>query len=364
MKNSWVTSNHKISIESTEGDWAEDGVERIESCPVCGCAERKVVHTGLKDRVFFCAPGIWTIHQCLGCGSGYIDPRPNSATIGRAYSSYYTHSAAPELGQTPNSAFRRHRIAKRNAYLNSTYGYSLFPAAKRVPKHVSTDRRQRWDKQICYLKFPGTGARLLEIGCGNGRLMAQMQAAGWRVSGVEPDAESSARAVASGLDVRNCSVETLKDVEEETFDAVILHHVIEHIHRPLETLRRCWAVLKSGGTIAVATPNFASFGHDKFCENWFALDPPRHLVLFTQSSLRQALESSGFKPEPRCRSRIGAKEIFLRSLQIQLGGDPMRMLPRPPFMQRLVAMFQARQADRATRRNPEFTEELMMLAHK
>jgi 2-polyprenyl-3-methyl-5-hydroxy-6-metoxy-1,4-benzoquinol methylase len=300
----------------------------------------------------------------LGCGSGYIDPRPNSATIGKAYSSYYTHSAAPELGQLPSSAFRRHRIAQRNAYLNSTYGYSLLPAAKQVPKWVAAERRHRWDKLVCYLKFPGPGARLLDIGCGNGRLLMQMRSAGWQVYGVEPDPVSSAQAVSAGLDVRNCSVETLDAVEESFFDAIVLHHVIEHLHRPLETLRRCWAVLKPGGTIAIATPNFNSFGHQLYGSDWFALQPPTHMAMFSTDSLRHALKSTGFHPEPTCRLRIGAKEMFLRSLQIRRGGDPMRMLPRPPFMQRLVAMFQARQADRATRRNPEFTEELMMLAHK
>lgn len=359
-----MPSKIKAPVESPAGDWPEDGLERVESCPVCGCADRKAVHRRLKDRVFFCAPGIWTIHQCLGCGSGYIDPRPNSATIGRAYSSYYTHSSAPELGQMPRSPFRRHRIAQRNAYLNSTYGYALVPAKKRVPRFVSIERRHRWDKLVCYLQFPGPGARLLDVGCGNGRFMMQMRVAGWHVCGVEPDSASAAKAVSAGLDVRNCPIETLEAVEDNYYDAIVLHHVIEHLHKPLETLRRCFAALKTGGTIAIATPNFNSFGHQLFSSDWFALQPPTHLAIFTPHSLREALRSTGFHPEPFFRLRIGAEEMFLRSLQIRRRGDPMRMLPHLPFSERMRAMWHAWRAYKATLKEPEFTEELVILAKK
>ena len=157
------------------------------------------MHCGLRDRLFRCAPGSWDMQRCDGCGSGYLDPRPNAATIGLAYSSYYTHTSVIGAEQPPKSAWRRHRIAQRNACLNSTYGYELSPASPRPPCCVSTDRRQRWDKQVGYLRFPGRGARLLDVGCGNGRFLMQMRAAGWEVSGVEPDPASAAQAVAAGL---------------------------------------------------------------------------------------------------------------------------------------------------------------------
>ena len=73
----------------------------------------------------WCAPGSWDLYRCEVCGSGYLDPRPNAATIGLAYSSYSTHGAPGGVDQPERSAWRRFRNAQRNAYLNREYGYQL-----------------------------------------------------------------------------------------------------------------------------------------------------------------------------------------------------------------------------------------------
>lgn len=344
--------------------WPPDGLEIVSACPVCGVQERHLEHKGLRDRLFFTAPGSWDMYRCAICGSGYLDPRPSASTIGLAYSSYYTHTPVAGSQQTPKSRLRRHRLAQRNAYLNETYGYELVPATKRSPRLLSTARRQRWDKQIGYLRFPGPGARLLDIGCGNGRFMMQMQDAGWKVTGIEPDPAGAARAVSAGLNVRTGSIDTLEGIDREHFDAVSLHHVIEHLHRPHETLQRCREVLKPGGNIVIATPNFAAFGHRIFGPDWFPLSPPTHLVMFTPDSLQRALKAAGFEPEPSYRLRVGSTEVFRQSLQIRRGGDPMRMQPRLSLAGRMRAAWLAWQADRATRELPELAEELVLLARR
>jgi 2-polyprenyl-3-methyl-5-hydroxy-6-metoxy-1,4-benzoquinol methylase len=344
--------------------WPDGGLERVPECPICGGRERTLAHRGLRDRLFFAAPGTWDMYCCEACSSGYLDPRPDAATIGLAYSAYYTHSTGINAEQPPRSVIRRHRIAQRNAYLNRFYGYKLSPANAWPPFPISTARRQRWEKQIGYLEFPGRGARLLDVGCGQGRFMAQMRAAGWLVTGVEPDPVSAARAISAGLDVRTGPIETLSAVDDEQFDAVSLHHVIEHLHRPLETLRRCREVLKTGGTLVVATPNFISFCHGKLGADWFPLSPPTHLVMFTPNSLRQALQAAGFEPETSYRMRVGASEVVRRSFHIRRRGDPMQMKPPLSVVDRLRAAWLARQADRATLAQPLLAEELVILARK
>ena len=342
--------------------WPEDGLEFVGTCPVCGSAAREQLYRGLRDRVFFCAAGEWNLFRCAECGTGYLDPRPNLKSIAAAYSSYYTHDDASGVERPPRSRWRKYRTAQRNAYLNQRYGYALKPAPSELPRSLSTERRQRFDKYVCFLPYPGPGARVLDVGCGNGRLLMQLRSVGWEVCGVEPDPKSAAQAAASGLDVR---VGLLEDsLPEAHFDAVTMNHVIEHLHDPLETLRRCARVLKPGGMISIATPNFAAAGRRIFGADWFALDPPRHLVLFTPDSLRRALESSGFQPEPSIRLRLTAKAMFRRSMHIRRGSDPMRGKPRLPPGLRLKAAAMAWQANRTTRRHPEQAEELMLLAHR
>jgi 2-polyprenyl-3-methyl-5-hydroxy-6-metoxy-1,4-benzoquinol methylase len=280
-----------------------------------------------------------------------------------AYANYFTHGSAQAPNHAPPSAWRRHRIAQRNAYLNHQYGYKLEPAAARVTRWLSTDRRQRWDKFVCFLNWPGKGARLLDIGCANGGFLLQMQSIGWEVAGVEPDPKAVAQAQAAGLDVRPGLLQA-DTFPKAHFDAITMGHVIEHLHEPLETLRNCFTVMKPGGVIAIATPNFQSFGHSIFGRDWFALEIPRHLVLFTPESLRLALKSTGFEPEANLRPRMVSNNIFRRSVHLQRGSDPIREKPPLSPAAKLKRLWLTWRADRATTARPELTEEIVQLARR
>ncbi len=343
--------------------WPAGGLEVVATCPVCGEGERELAHAGVRDRVFACAPGEWNLYRCLACGSGFLDPRPTVATIGLAYASYFTHASAEGVGQPPRSAWRRYRVAQRNAYLNLNYGYRLTPAASRIPRWLSTERRQRWEKHCGYLRFAGPGARLLDIGCGNGRFLLQMRALGWDVSGVEPDAKSAAAAVAAGLKVRVGPLQTglLPDAH---FDAVTLNHVIEHLHDPIAVLRMALRSLKPGGALSVATPNFEAAGHRLFGPDWFPLDPPRHLVLFTPASLRRVLVRAGFEPEGTLRLRLDARGIFTHCVRLAAGGSHPSSKASLVSTSWLRTRWLARKADRQTRENPGLAEELVLLARR
>src|SRR5260370_30195156 len=155
--------------------WPETGLESVKACPACGNAARELVYGRLRDRVYFCAPGEWDLYRCARCGTGYLDPRPDATTIAMAYSRYYTHESAGDVGAPPRTWWRRRRVAERNAYLNTRYNYQVSPAADRSALWLSAERRQRFDKFVCFLRYPGKGARVLDIGCGNCRVMMQMR---------------------------------------------------------------------------------------------------------------------------------------------------------------------------------------------
>ena len=279
-----------------------------------------------------------------------------------AYSAYYTHGNASGVSEPPRSAWRKYRSAQRNAYLNARYGYELTPAASHILPWLSRERRQRFDKYVCFLPYAGKGARLLDVGCGNGRLMLQLQAVGWQVCGVEPDPRSSAQARAAGLDVRD-SIE--EDAWPESyFDAIVMNHVIEHLQVPLETLSKCRRTLKPGGQISVATPNFASLGHQIFGRHWVSLDAPRHLILFTPGSLRRLLESAGFEADPGVRPRFLAQSIFRHSMRIRCGQAPFQKTPKLSLGASLKTQWLAMRANRRTAAHPELGEELVLLARR
>ena len=106
--------------EKLPATWPAEELEAGDRCPLCGCADRKALHQDLTDRVFFCAPGRWSLYQCGGCEGAYLDPWPTLESIARAYSSYYTHEPEGEDDATP-SAFERLKQAAYNGYLNAQY---------------------------------------------------------------------------------------------------------------------------------------------------------------------------------------------------------------------------------------------------
>jgi SAM-dependent methyltransferase len=81
---------------------------------------------------------------------------------------------------------------------------------------------------------------------------------------------------------------------DQSFDAVTLNQVIEHVHDPVSLIRECLRILKPGGKLVLATPNIESFGHQIFGRNWSHLDSPRHLMLFSMKTLRECAVRAGF----------------------------------------------------------------------
>ncbi|HEX4349274.1 MAG TPA: class I SAM-dependent methyltransferase, partial [Verrucomicrobiae bacterium] len=151
---------------------------------------------------------------------------------------------------------------------------------------------------------------------------------------------------------------------EAHFDAITMTHVIEHLHDPMDTLRRCWKLLKPGGQITVTTPNLNSRGHQIFGADWLALDPPRHLILFTEASLRMAMENCGFAVSRPPRPSLKAQDLFHSSFCLQLAGKDKRRGCDLPWPLKLRKKWLATQADRATRSNPALAEEAVLLGKK
>lgn len=48
----------KVGVEMNNSVWPEEGLERANTCPVCGSSNRILLHSGLTDRVFFARPDL------------------------------------------------------------------------------------------------------------------------------------------------------------------------------------------------------------------------------------------------------------------------------------------------------------------
>jgi SAM-dependent methyltransferase len=97
------------------------------------------------------------------------------------------------------------------------------------------------------------------------------------------------------LDVSAVDVEELA-ATGASYDAVILWHVAEHLQTPEVTVRAIARLLRPGGVLLVAVPNFGSPEARIGRAGWFHLDVPRHLVHFTPATLTAILDATGFRP--------------------------------------------------------------------
>jgi SAM-dependent methyltransferase len=258
----------------------------------------------------------------------------------------------------PAGAWRRLRRSLRNGYLNSRYGYGLAPSSRvgRVLVPLFPRHREKADEHVRHLRAPAESARLLDVGSGEGEFLSEMQALGWSVQGIEPDATAVKLARARGVFVRQGTL-ARTSLEPASFDAVTLRLVLEHFRDPTAALEACRRVLKPGGILWIATPNLASAGHGIFREHWIYLQPPRHPVIYAPASLKRLLVRADFEIV-ELRPLRDAMWSFRLSAAIASGLPPFVHEPRLP---RSLAL-RAHLADLRALHRPEVAEVVIAIA--
>ena len=197
--------------------------------------------------------------KCQGCGLVFLSPRPDGKEIPRFYSPDY-------YGESPRK-FRSGLEAAR-----------LFFA---------------WNRMRRVQKFFPSPGRALDIGCGQGAFLQLLKRKGWECHGTELTEESASRAFQLGISVSVGEIDKNR-FPPHSFDLITLWHVLEHLSDPLNTLKTVKRLLKKGGILAISTPNIDSLQAEVGRDQWFHLDPPRHLFLYSPRTLDQMIRSLGF----------------------------------------------------------------------
>ena len=137
--------------------------------------------------------------------------------------------------------------------------------------------------------------RLLDVGAGRGRFVAQARAAGWDADGIEPSLRGVQGARARGVELQQAGIEDAV-VEHGSLDVVSLWHVLEHLDEPGAALERIAGWLRPGGLLVVGVPNVGSVQARAGGARWYHLDVPRHRTHFTVAGLHALLRRHGLEP--------------------------------------------------------------------
>jgi SAM-dependent methyltransferase len=261
-----------------------------------------------------------TLVQCDGCGVQALHPQPGDAELAAAYSREY-------YGLT-----RRKFIAPIAAMV----GAFQDGRARRVSRLVGHEGSRR----------------ILDVGCGNGGFLMQMKRRGFEVEGTEWTADAAAR-IPHAADFPIHVGDLIEmNLSPQSFDAVTLWHVFEHLRQPRETLARIHSLLKPGGVLLMSMPNVESAQAQRYGTHWFHHDPPRHLFGFGPHSITLLLENSGFRVE-----RLGTWSFE----QNPFGGIQSRLNERGFSRDRLYSQLKGLSRERFRTRLADFTRMLLLL---
>ena len=101
------------------------------------------------------------------------------------------------------------------------------------------------------------GSRVLDLGCGDGRLLARLRdERGASVLGMEIDISQHHAAIARGVPVIQADLdEGLHDIPDHTFDYVVLSQTLQQVLHPKQLLEE---MVRVAGQALVVVPNFGN----------------------------------------------------------------------------------------------------------
>lgn len=233
-----------------------------ETCPSCGSANLK---PALKVTDHTVSRQQFEIVECGDCLLRFTQDVPDEASIGVYYRSenYISHTNTSK------------------GLVNRLYHL--------VRKQTMSDKRRLISSVTRVQK-----GKILDIGAGTGAFASHMKQHGWDVTGIEPDEVAREQAQSlHGLALHPAA--DLYSLQADSFDAITLWHVLEHVHdlhRYMEQLKK---LVKRGGCIFIAVPNYTSYDASFYQANWAAYDVPRHLYHFSPESVQQLMGRHGLQ---------------------------------------------------------------------
>jgi 2-polyprenyl-3-methyl-5-hydroxy-6-metoxy-1,4-benzoquinol methylase len=229
---------------------------------ICNICESDRVYTRYElydDR--YGHPDTFTVIFCYECNHSFIKFKKKLPDQSKLYSDYYPRSKL--------------NIKNHQPY-ETTKGFTSW---------------LNGDKSHAYEWVP-ENIKILDIGCGYGESLAYHQERGCEVYGVDCDENLQKVADYYGFKVKVGNFDS-KNYEDHYFNFITLDQVIEHMDKPIDTLKEVRKILMPNGHIIISTPNICGWGQKIFGKYWINWHVPYHLQYFSERSMHIAANKAG-----------------------------------------------------------------------
>ena len=214
-------------------------------CPICKNSGEKLIKNSFLPEFYYCA----------ACGGHFL--------VGENFASYpeeyFSETSEPSL------------IAKIAAPILDFFYYL------RVRKIRNLLKNQQ-------------NAKVLDYGCGAGKLVENLIKQGIDATGLEPS--EGARQIAAG---KNLPVFNEIKTTEGGYNLIMFWHSLEHTDNPFEVIEKVKEYLSQDGKLLIAAPNADSFESHIAKGKWFHYLYPFHRIQFTPRAFSVMLEKIGLK---------------------------------------------------------------------
>lgn len=246
-------------------------------CRICGAEAGNRIHIvkemmlGLRDEFEYI--------ECQACGCLQLVNSPED--LGRYYPSAYT--AFGGRNREELSAYQRLRYQIRKQR-NRAY----FRQANWFERYLIESYDNLPLQAFSRMSVPHD-ARILDVGCGSGVLLADLKELGYvNLLGLD---RFVPQALADKHSVKIVKGE-LQDLKGTNWDVITFNHSFEHMADQGEILQATAGLLAPAGRCIIRIP-VLGWAWEHYGVNWAQIDAPRHLFLHTTKSFRLLAASAG-----------------------------------------------------------------------
>lgn len=241
-------------------------------CPICDSQKIKYIFSQKDKRTEM--PGIFEVFHCSDCRTEFITPPLN-------LSDYYKSGYFTDFQDDESLLFKI-----KGAIIKGKYKVTKNIVSKKIFNFLS--------KFISAL--PSKVGKVLDFGCSCGEILYMLKKIGFDVYGMDISKIAVEKCHNHGLDNVSLGVEKDLDIYPDNFfDSIRASHVIEHMIDPKIFIELASKKLKKSGELVIQTPNINSMGILFESHAKYYYDIPRHIILFSNKSIKIILEKNGFR---------------------------------------------------------------------